>query len=144
MFRDITIGQYFPGNTIIHRLDPRIKIIIIMMFITSLFFITSFPPYILILAFILFVIYLSKVPLKHVLKGLKPLILIIVVTFLINVFLTKGEELFSIGPLTVNKEGLRQAVFMALRLFLITGTSLLTLTTSPISLTDGIENPSHP
>ena len=140
MFRDITIGQYFPGNTIIHRLDPRIKIIIIMMFITSLFFITSFPPYILILAFILFVIYLSKVPLKHVLKGLKPLILIIVVTFLINAFLTKGEELFSIGPLTVTKEGLRQAVFMALRLiFLITGTSLLTLTTSPISLTDGIE-----
>lgn len=140
MLKDITIGQYFPGDTVIHRLDPRIKILIIIMFITSLFFIRSFPPYLLILAFILFSIWLSKVPFKYVLKGLKPLMLIIGITFIINVLLTKGEVLFEIGPLTITKEGLSQAVFMALRLiFLITGTSLLTLTTSPISLTDGIE-----
>lgn len=140
MLKDITIGQYFPGDTIIHRLDPRIKISIIIMFIASLFFIDSFYPYILILGFIILAIKLSKVPIRYVLKGLKPLIFIISITFLINIFLTKGEVLFSLGPLTITKEGLSQGVFMALRLiFLITGTSLLTLTTSPISLTDGIE-----
>lgn len=140
MLKDITIGQYFPGDTIIHRLDPRIKIIIIMMFIVSLFFITSFSPYLLILAFILFTIKLSGVPFKYILKGIKPLILIITITFVINIFMTKGEVLFPLGPLNITKEGLYRATFMALRLiFLITGTSLLTLTTSPISLTDGIE-----
>jgi len=110
------------------------------MFIASLFFIKSFYPYLFILAFILLTVKLSKVPFRYVLKGLKPLMLIILITFVINIFMTKGEVLFSIGPLDVTKEGIRQAVFMALRLiFLITGTSLLTLTTSPISLTDGIE-----
>lgn len=140
MLRDITIGQYFPADTIIHRLDPRTKILITTMFIASLFFIKSFYPYLFILAFILLTVKLSKVPFRYVLKGLKPLMLIILITFVINIFMTKGEVLFSIGPLDVTKEGIRQAVFMALRLiFLITGTSLLTLTTSPISLTDGIE-----
>lgn len=140
MLKDITIGQYFPGDTMIHRLDPRIKIIIISLFIASLFFINSFIPYIFILGFILLVIKISKVPLKFILKGIKPLFFIILITFTINVFMTKGEVLVELGPLVVTKEGLSQAVFMALRLvFLITGTSLLTLTTSPIVLTDGIE-----
>lgn len=140
MIRDITIGQYFPGDTFIHRLDPRIKIIIIGLFIASLFFVNNFYPYILVVGFILAAVQVSKVPLKFILKGLKPLMFIIMITFFINIFMTKGEVLFEIGPLAVTKEGLRQAVFMALRLvFLITGTSLLTLTTSPIALTDGIE-----
>lgn len=140
MFRDITIGQYFPADTVVHRLDPRTKILIATMFIGSLFFIKDFYPYLLILAFILLTVKLSSIPFKYVLKGLKPLTFIIVITFIINVFMTKGEVLFTIGPLNVTKEGIRQAVFMALRLiFLITGTSLLTLITSPISLTDGIE-----
>ena len=140
MLRDITIGQYFPGDTLVHRLDPRTKILIVTLFIISLFFINSFYPYVFILAFIVITVKLSKVPFKYVLKGLKPLVLIILITFAINIFMTKGEVLLSIGPLNITKEGLRQAVFMALRLiFLITGTSLLTLTTSPISLTDGIE-----
>jgi energy-coupling factor transport system permease protein len=140
MLKDITIGQYFPGDTIIHRLDPRVKIIIISLFIASLFFINSFIPYIFILGFILLVIKISEVPLKFILKGIRPLFFIILITFTINVFMTKGEVLTEIGPLTITKEGLYQAVFMALRLvFLITGTSLLTLTTSPIVLTDGIE-----
>lgn len=140
MLKDITIGQYFPGDTMIHRLDPRIKIIIISLFIASLFFIDNFIPYIFILGFILLVIKISKVPLKFILKGIKPLFFIILITFTINVFMTKGEVLFELGPLAVTKEGLSQAIFMALRLvFLITGTSLLTLTTSPIVLTDGIE-----
>lgn len=140
MLKNITIGQYFPGETIIHRLDPRVKLLATFAFIIALFFINSFYPYILVVAYILIAIKLSKVPLKYVLKGLKPLFLIISITFLINLFMTKGEILFEIGPLDVTKEGLMQATFMALRLiFLVMGTSLLTLTTSPISLTDGIE-----
>ncbi|MDR7857659.1 energy-coupling factor transporter transmembrane component T [Tissierella sp.] len=140
MLKDITIGQFFPGDTIIHRLDPRIKIIIVSLFIASLFFVDSFIPYIFVLGFILAVVNISKVPLKFILKGLKPLLFIILITFIINVLMTKGEVLVEFGPLVITKEGLYLAVFMALRLvFLITGTSLLTLTTSPIALTDGIE-----
>lgn len=140
MLKDITIGQYFPGETIIHKLDPRIKIIIVGLFITTLFFIDSFYPYILIVAFIGAVIKTANLPLKFIIKGLKPLMMIILITLVINIFMTKGEILYKLGPLVVTKEGLSQAVFMALRLiFLITGTSLLTLTTSPIALTDGIE-----
>ncbi|WMM25600.1 energy-coupling factor transporter transmembrane component T [Tissierella sp. MB52-C2] len=140
MLKDITIGQYFPGDTIIHRLDPRVKIIIISLFIASLFFINSFIPYIFIVGFILLVVKISGVPLKFILKGIKPLLFIILITFSINIFMTKGEVLYELGPLTITKEGIYLATFMALRLiFLITGTSLLTLTTSPIALTDGIE-----
>ena len=145
MLKDITIGQYFPGDSIIHRLDPRIKLIIVSLFIGSLFFINSFIPYIFISIFILLVIKISGVPIKFILKGLKPLIFIILITFSINIFLTKGEVLWSIGPLTITKEGLYFAFFMGTRLvFLITGTSLLTLTTSPIALTDGIETLLNP
>lgn len=145
MLKDITIGQYFPGDTIVHRLDPRVKILIISLFIASLFFINSFYPYIFILGFIITSIAVSQIPVKFILKGLKPLMFIILITFTINVFMTKGEVLFGIGPLVVTKEGLYQATFMALRLvFLITGTSLLTLTTSPIALTDGIEKLLNP
>ncbi len=145
MLKDITIGQYFPGDSIIHRLDPRIKLIIVSLFIGSLFFINSFIPYIFITIFILLVIKISGVPIKFILKGLKPLIFIILITFSINIFLTKGEVLWSIGPLTITKEGLYFAFFMGTRLvFLITGTSLLTLTTSPIALTDGIETLLNP
>ena len=140
MLKDITIGQYFPGDSIVHKLDPRIKIIIIGLFIASLFFINSFSPYILILGFISMVIKVAKLPLKFIVKGLRPLLFIILITLTINIFMTKGEVLFEIGPLAVTKEGISTAVFMALRLiFLITGTSLLTLTTSSIALTDGIE-----
>jgi energy-coupling factor transport system permease protein len=140
MLKDITIGQYFPGTSIVHKLDPRVKIIIVALFIASLFFVTSFIPYIFIVAFIAGVVAIAKLPVKFIIKGLKPLMFIILITFAINLFMTKGEVLVELGPLVITKEGLRQSVFMALRLiFLITGTSLLTLTTSPIALTDGIE-----
>lgn len=140
MLKDITIGQYFPGDTVIHKLDPRVKIFTTFAFIISLFFINKFYPYLLVLGFIMAIIKLSGIPFKYVFKGLKPLRFILIITFVINVFMTKGVVLFSIGPLSVTKEGLEQAIFMALRLiFLIMGTSILTLTTSPISLTDGIE-----
>lgn len=145
MLRDITIGQYIPGETIIHRLDPRIKIIVTFLFIISLFFIDSFFPYIFVSLFIASGILLSKIPFKYIIKGLKPLTFIILITFAINVFMTKGEIIQEIGPLDITKEGLTQAVFMVLRLvFLIIGTSLLTLTTSPILLTDGIEKILNP
>lgn len=145
MLKNITIGQHFPGDSIIHRLDPRVKIISVFLFILSLFFINSFYPYILVVLFIGIVIAISKVPISYIIKGLKPLIFLITLTFLINVFMTKGEVLFEIGPLSATKEGLIQATFMALRLvFLVIGTSMLTLTTSPISLTDGIEKLLNP
>ena len=146
MLKDITIGQYFPGETFIHKLDPRIKILIIGLYITSLFFINNFIPYIFIFGFIMLVIAISKVPFKFILKGLKPLIFIILITFSINIFLTKGDNIiFRLGPLRVYEEGLRLGTFMALRLILlITGTSLLTLTTSPIALTDAIEKLLNP
>lgn len=142
MIKDITIGQYFPGDTIVHRLDPRIKILLTTLYIISLFFINTFFPYALVFLFVIFAIKLSKVPFKFVLKGLKPLRFIIIITFIINVFMTKGVVLYEIaGPIVITEEGLYQAIFMILRLvFLVTGTSILTLTTSPISLTDGIES----
>ncbi len=140
MLKNITIGQHFPGNSTIHQLDPRVKIISVFLFILSLFFISSFYPYILVLVFMSSIILISKVPLSYILKGLKPLIFLILLTFTINVFMTKGVVMFTIGPLKATREGLIQAIFMALRLiFLVIGTSMLTLTTSPIALTDGIE-----
>lgn len=145
MLNNMSIGQYYPGNTIIHKIDPRAKIVFVFLFIISLFLINTFTPYLLIGAGLIFVIKASKVPIKFIIKGLKPILFIIIFTFLINVFMTKGEILISVGPLNITKEGLYQAGFMAIRLiFLIIGTSLLTLTTSPIALTDGIEHLLNP
>ncbi|WP_066502374.1 energy-coupling factor transporter transmembrane component T family protein [Abyssisolibacter fermentans] len=145
MLKDITIGQYFPGETVIHKLDPRIKIIITFIFLIAIFLVNKFLPYVFVVAFLGSAIALSKVPVKFIFKGLKPLFVIIIITFLINVFMTRGQVIYSLGPLDITIEGLRQATFMALRLiFLVIGTSLLTLTTSPISLTDGIEKLLNP
>ncbi|MGB9680006.1 MAG: energy-coupling factor transporter transmembrane component T family protein [Thermoanaerobacteraceae bacterium] len=146
MFKNISIGQYIPGNSAVHNLDPRIKIIITFIFIASLFIITRFTGYIFILAYIYIVVQISKVPFSYVLKGLKPIIIILLLTVGLNMFFTPGGiTIFMLGPLKVTTSGLRLAGFMALRLiFLIIGTSLLTLTTSPISLTDGIEHLLNP
>ncbi len=140
MLKDITIGQYFPKDSIIHRLDPRTKIIITFIYIIALFLIREFTGYLFVLAYVGLAITLSKVPARYVLKGLKPLAIIIGITVIINMLLTPGIEIFRWGPIKVTMEGVRLAGFMALRLiFLVVGTSLLTLTTSPIALTDGIE-----
>ena len=140
MLKDITIGQYYPCDSIIHRLDPRVKIIGTFAFMASLFIIDSFVPYALIILFLGGVIGMSKIPAGYVIKGLKPLIPILALTLVINMFLTPGELIWSMGPLKLTSEGLRQGVFMVVRLiFLIIGTSILTLATSPIQLTDGIE-----
>ncbi|ADL68034.1 transporter [Thermoanaerobacterium thermosaccharolyticum] len=146
MLKNITIGQYIPGDTFIHRLDPRVKIILSIIFIISLFIITKFSGYVFISLFILGSIYISKIPLGYIFKGLKPILVILILTVGLNIFFTPGGILLaSIGPLKITSNGVRLALFMGLRLiFLIVGTSLLTLTTSPIALTDGIESLLNP
>jgi energy-coupling factor transport system permease protein len=138
--REITIGQYIPGNSAVHRLDPRTKIIVTLLYMVLLFLLNNFPGYIFPVAFIIFASLLSGISIRYMINGLKPLILIITLTFVLNMFMIKGRILYEIGPLDITYEGLYQGAFMAIRLILlIVGTSLLTLTTSPISLTDGIE-----
>lgn len=145
MLRDITLGQYYPINSIIHKLDPRLKILSSFAYIIALFMIKNIEAYFIVVGFLALAISLSKVPIKFILRGLKPILLIIILTFGINIFLTPGETLYEIGPINITREGIDMAVFMALRLiFLIIGTSLLTLTTSPIELTDGIERVLNP
>ena len=145
MLKDITIGQYYPTGSVIHKIDPRFKIIITFIYIVSLFVVNNFIGYIYVFLFLFSGIFISKIPVKYILKGLKPLMILIGITFLINMFMTTGEVIYSLGFLNITREGLYQAFFMALRLiFLVVGTSLLTLTTSPIALTDGIEHILNP
>lgn len=140
MLKDITIGQYFPTGSIVHKTDPRIKIGIVFIYIVFLFLFKSFLGYGLMFLFVIAATKISKIPVSLIVRGLKPLRWIILITFIINVLFTTGEPLFSIGFLTVSKDGVVIALRMAIRLsLLVLGTSLLTLTTSPVSLTDGIE-----
>jgi len=140
MFKNLTIGQHYPIESTIHSLDPRSKILISIAFIVSLFLIDSLVGFLVVVAFLALVIILSKVPFTQVLRGLKPILLIIFLTFIINLFMTPGETIWSFGFLDISREGIYQASFMGIRLaLLIVGTSMLTLTTSPIMLTDGIE-----
>ena len=141
MLKDITLGQYFPGESFVHRLDPRLKIMLSLIYIVVIFLVQSFWGYGLILLFTGLVVSTSKVPVSYMLRGLKPIMFFIILTALLNLFMTKsGDVLVSWWILAITDEGLYLAAFMVLRLmFLIIGSSILTLTTSPISLTDGIE-----
>ena len=140
MIRDITLGQYYGVESPIHRLDPRIKIIATILFIVELFLVDSFVGFAVSIAALGTVVAVSKVPLSFIMRGLKPILLIIIFTFCLNIFMTSGQVLWQWGFLKITKEGLYMAAFMALRLvLLIIGSSLLTLTTKPIGLTDGIE-----
>lgn len=141
MLTDITIGQYVHGDSIVHILDPRVKIINTIILITSLFLIANFWGFAIFLGFNLFVIYISKLPLKKVLKGLKPILFLVLLTVILHIFMTRGGEvLFQWKFIRIESEGLYTGTFMASRiLLLIMFTSLLTLTTSPLQLTDGIE-----
>ncbi|GAA0758596.1 energy-coupling factor transporter transmembrane component T [Clostridium sartagoforme] len=143
MIKDITIGQYISGETFVHKLDPRTKILISILFIVSLFIVDKFVGYILIVSFLVLTIYVSKLPPRYLYKGLKPVFFLIIFTAILNIFMIKGTTdtmVFELGFIKVYEDGLKTAAFMALRLiFLIMGTSALTLTTSPIELTDGIE-----
>ena len=146
MLRDITIGQYYPTESIIHRLDPRTKLAGTAIYIISLFTFKSMVGYLIAGLFLAGVIKLSKVPFSYIVKGLKPIIFLLVFTAGFNLFLTPGQHiLFQVGFLKITMEGLKTAVFMAIRLiFLILGSSLMTFTTTPNRLTDGLEHVMNP
>ena len=140
MIRDITLGQYFPGNSVVHRMDPRIKIIWTFFYIVLLFFVNTWAGFLVYIVFTAIVIMLTKIKPKFIFRGLRPVLFLLLFTVVVNIFMTGGEPLFKLGFLVATKEGVRFAVLMALRLvLLVTGTSVLTFTTSPIMLTDGIE-----
>lgn len=141
MLSNITLGQYYPGNSILHRMDPRIKIALSVAFIVGIFLVQGLGGYGLALVYVYACAKLSTVPFKMLWKGLKPLRFILILTFVLNLLFSAGETvLFRIWVITVTQEGLALAVHFSLRLiFLVLGTSLLTLTTSPVALADGIE-----
>ena len=142
MLNNITIGQYFPGTSPVHSLDPRTKILAVVAYIVVIFLSQGFAGFLAIAAFTLLCAWLSRIPLRFLVRGLKPIAMIMAFTFVLNLFLGgSGRVLWSWGPLTITEQGIRNALFMAVRLILlVTGTQLLTLTTSPISLTDGLES----
>lgn len=144
MIKNITIGQYIPGETFIHRLDPRTKILIAMFFIVNLFLVKNFTGYLLVFLFIGLMVYVAKLSPKYLYKGIKPVFVLILFTATLNLFVTRGTPetlVVDFWFIRIYQEGIYQALFMTFRLmFLIMGTSILTLTTSPIELTDGIES----
>jgi len=140
MLRDITLGQYYQTDSVIHKLDPRVKLIATIAFIISLFVVKSWVGYVVAAVFLAVVIRLSHVPFRYMVKGMKAIVFIMLITVVFNLFLTPGEVLVSFWKIRITKEGLRQAVTMAVRLsFLIVGSSVMTLTTTPNSLTDAME-----
>ena len=140
MLRDITLGQYYPADSILHKLDPRVKLAATLLFIISLFAFGSVGGYIAATVFLVCMIRLSKVPFRFITKGLKTIFILLLITMVFNILFTPGEKIFSFWKITVTREGLRMAVFMAVRLvYLVIGSSLMTLTTTPNNLTDGME-----
>ena len=138
MLKDITLGQYFPGDTPIHRLDPRTKLILVVLYIVALFQAKAWPSYLLLIALTIICMAISRITPRNIFKGLKPMLFIIAVTALLNLFYTKGTPVREGWIITW--EGIDHAVKMMLRItLLITGTFLLTYTTSPMALTDGLE-----
>ncbi|KAB1434475.1 energy-coupling factor transporter transmembrane component T family protein [Candidatus Galacturonibacter soehngenii] len=141
MIRDITIGQYYPKDSVIHKLDPRTKLVGTLAYIISLFLFNNFLGYIVVTLFLVGVIKASQVPFRFIIKGLKAIIMLLMITVLFNLFLTKGTPLVEFWIFTITKEGLRISLFMAIRLiYLIIGSSMMTLTTTPNQLTDGLES----
>lgn len=141
MLKDITLGQYFPGNTVVHRLDPRTKLLMVVVYIVALFLAKWWVSYGVMLAFLVTAVMLSHIKPKALFRGLKPLIVIMVFTALINLFYSDGEVLVKFWIFRITREGIVQAAFLVLRIMmLVTGTFLLTYTTSPIALTDGMES----
>ena len=146
MIRDITIGQYYPADSHIHKLDPRVKIVCTLLYLISLFTFKSILGYVLATVFLFGCIKLAKVPFKFIVRGLKPIIILLLITVGFNLFLTPGgKTLVHVGFIKITEYGLSTAVYMAIRLiYLIMGSSLMTLTTTPNSLTDGLEKLLHP
>ena len=145
MIRDITIGQYYPSNSIIHRLDPRVKLMGTLTYVLSLFMFSGLAGFSAVTAGLAAVVKLSKVPFRYMVKGLKAIAAILAITVMFNLFLTPGEPLVSVWKLKITEEGLKSAGFMAVRLsYLILGSSVLTLATTPNQLTDGMEKSLRP
>lgn len=142
MLRDITLGQYYQTDSVIHRLDPRVKLVTTLCYLISLFIVDHWIGYVIAGLFLLLVIKLSKVPFKFMVRGMRAIVFLLVIAVVFNLFLTpgEGEPLVAFWKLTIYKEGVRLATFMAIRLvFLIMGSSVMTLTTTPNNLTDAIE-----
>ncbi|RJQ07316.1 MAG: energy-coupling factor transporter transmembrane protein EcfT [Bacillota bacterium] len=140
MLRDITIGQYLSGSSVVHRLDPRTKITVVGVFMIVLFTAINAQAYVVLVGFAVLSVVLAEVPPRMLFRGLRPVLFLLMLTFALQLFLTRGHVLFTLGPLVATWEGLRQGIFMVLRLLLLlVMASLLTLTTSPVSLTDGLE-----
>ena len=146
MLKDITLGQYFPGNSVIHRLDPRTKLIVLVVDMVALFIASGWVSYGVLLLFLLTAIKISAIPGKSIVRGMKPLVMILVFTGVLNLFFTKeGRVLVDFWGVTITTGGAERAAFMLVRiLMLVTATFLLTYTTSPISLTDGLESLMNP
>lgn len=145
MLTDITLGQYFPGTSFLHKLDPRMKIMATIIFIVAIFLANSLASYVVVTAFTVLCFLISRLPLRLIVKSLKPLWIIIVFTMGIHVFTTPGDVLWQWGILHITREGIYQGALMTARLiYLIVFSSLLTYTTSPIVLTDGIEHLLNP
>ena len=141
MLKDITLGQYFPGNSPIHRMDPRTKLLALILYIVTIFIADGLIPYVICAAGLVAVIRISRIPLKLILKSLKPIVIIIIFTGALNILYTPGTELFRLWIFRVTVEGIRTAITMIVRiLLLVASTSLLTYTTSPMALTDGLES----
>ena len=142
MLKDITLGQYFPGTSPIHRLDPRTKLLMVVIYIVVLFSADGWISYGLVFAFLAYSVWLSKVSLKAITRGMKPVLFIVVFTGILNLFFTEGTHVIvSFWGITITWEAVERAFFMIARIMmLITGTFLLTYTTSPIALTDGLES----
>ena len=141
MLKDITLGQYFPGSTLAHRLDPRTKLMMVLIYIVALFCAKSFLSYGILALFLFVSVRISKVGFRALIRGMKPLVVILIFTAVLNMFYTPGHAIASFWIFTLTAEGILAAVFMVLRIaLLIMGTFLMTYTTSPIALTDAIEN----
>ena len=140
MIRDITLGQYYPAGSILHKLDPRVKLVGTMIFLIAVFSYRGIPGLVCITVCLAALIKLSKVPFSYMVKGLRAIVVLLALTCVFNLFLTPGEVVFSFWKITITKEGINLSFRMVLRLiYLILGTSLMTLTTTPNQLTDGLE-----
>lgn len=139
--RDITLGQFIAGNSVLHSCDPRTKILIMIVYIAMVFLVDQIPGFIFPLAFLILSLLLSKIPVSYILRSLKPIRMLLIFMFVLNLFFTTGENvIFSLGFWTFTWEAVWQSIFITIRIILlVTGASMLTLTTSPIALTDGIE-----
>ena len=141
MFKDITLGQYYPAESVLHRMDPRTKFLGTLLFLISVFLFHTLTGYGVAALFLGMVIGLSRVPLRFIFKGLKAILMLLLITVVFNILLTPGEVVWQLGPLHATREGLSLALMMAVRLvYLVTGSSVMTLTTTPNQLTNAMED----